>query len=311
MSFTVAICTWNRARLLEQTLGSLQKLRVSPGISWDVLVVDNNCSDDTAAVADGFASSLPIRRVVEPTPGLSHARNRAVAESTGDLIVFADDDVLVDPDWLTEYARAAVSFPEAGVFGGTIEPWFATEPPAWISRHFPRLEGIYAIRRLGAETRELGESEEIYGANMAFRRGVLERLRFDPTLGRRHGEMIHGEETDLLVRVREAGWSAVWVGSARVRHYIPAERMTSGYVRRYFAGLGRTQQRRAGMPDSETPRLLGAPRWMYRRFASEWVRSVVRKPWRDEAWLESLRTSAVLGGRIAECRAISRKGVAA
>src|ERR1700738_3055719 len=97
-SVSVAICTWNRARLLGQTLESFVRLRIPEGVSWELLVVNNNCTDDTDAVIERHAGSLPIRRLYEPTPGKSYAHNLAIAEAQGDLVLWTDDDVIVDPE---------------------------------------------------------------------------------------------------------------------------------------------------------------------------------------------------------------------
>ena len=86
MRIDVAICTWNRSRLLAPTLERLRELEVPQHVDWQVIVVDNNCTDDTAATLQRFAGRLPLRTTFEPRPGHSNARNRAVAEATGDLV---------------------------------------------------------------------------------------------------------------------------------------------------------------------------------------------------------------------------------
>ncbi len=78
MNVTVAICTWNRAKLLDQTLTRMQQLRIPANVAWELLVVNNNCTDDTDAIIAGHESALPLRRLFEPKPGLSNARNFAV-----------------------------------------------------------------------------------------------------------------------------------------------------------------------------------------------------------------------------------------
>src|SRR4051812_1329005 len=103
MLVTVAICTWNRAALLDRTLARLRDLRIPPGLSWELLVVDNNCTDETSAVLARHAKHLPLRALHEPKQGHSHARNRAVAEARGDLLLWTDDDVLAHADWLAEH----------------------------------------------------------------------------------------------------------------------------------------------------------------------------------------------------------------
>jgi glycosyltransferase involved in cell wall biosynthesis len=107
MRIEIVICTWNRATLLAQTLERLRQLRPPAGAEWRLLVVNNNSRDHTADVLRSFADRLPLRSVFEPEPGLSNARNRAIVETTGDYLVWTDDDVLVAHDWLEAYVAAA------------------------------------------------------------------------------------------------------------------------------------------------------------------------------------------------------------
>ena len=107
MDVTVAICTWNRARLLDTTLARMCSLRIPAGIRWELLVVDNNCTDETPAVIERYASRLPIRRLVEERQGTSFAKNCVLSQAEGELLVWTDDDVLVDENWLAAYLEAA------------------------------------------------------------------------------------------------------------------------------------------------------------------------------------------------------------
>lgn len=143
MKLTVAICTWNRAELLRQTVDSLSRMIVPEGLEWELLVVDNGCTDHTEAMLASWSARLPLRTVRELAPGKSHALNRAVAEATGDYILFTDDDVLVDPTWMRAYYEAFCAHPEAAVFGGPITPWFEGEPPNWLRRTFHRIEYVF------------------------------------------------------------------------------------------------------------------------------------------------------------------------
>ena len=81
MDVTVAICTWNRADLLDRTLAEMAALRVPAGLRWELVVVDNNCTDHTDAVAARYAGRLPLRLLHQPTPGKSHAANLALDEA--------------------------------------------------------------------------------------------------------------------------------------------------------------------------------------------------------------------------------------
>lgn len=303
MNVTVAICTWNRAALLDRTLAKLRELRVPDGISWELLVVNNNCTDDTDAVVMKYADMLPLRLLRESKQGLSNARNCAIAHTHGDLLVWTDDDVLVEPSWLEEYLNAAKAYPEAGFFGGTVEPWFAAEPPRWVQRNLDLLQGPFAIRQLGPEVRPFSENELPFGANMAFRTALIRQHQFDPTLGRIGTGMLSGEETELVTCLRKQGHPGIWVGTARVQHYVAAERMTANYVWKFFHGLGRTNYLR-DPGDPNAPRLFGAPRWAIRRYVVDRCASVVFAPGHGRRWLTHWIAAAVDRGVIDEARSV-------
>jgi glycosyltransferase involved in cell wall biosynthesis len=301
MLYSVAICTWNRARLLDRTLTALRELRVPAGADWELLVVNNNCTDQTDEVIDAHRKRLPLRRICETRQGLSHARNTAVTAARGEMILWTDDDVLVDPDWLTRYARAARRWPDAVYFGGLIEPWFETSPPAWVSANLNALEGMLVIRNLGAVEGPFEEGESPFGANMAFRREVFEGRAFDPALGRCARDCILGDEVTFIGGLRRAGCQGVWVPGARVRHFVSGERLTRSYLWAYFHGLGRTAIRTEGIPAGR--RVGGVPRWLYGRCVRLWLRSCLQRFLRRPTWVASYLRAAHAGGMIAECQA--------
>lgn len=303
MKLTVAICTWNRADLLDKTLAGMRELLPPPSGAWELLVIDNNSTDGTKAVVARHESALPLRYVFEPKQGHSNARNAGIEAATGDLLIWTDDDVIVDPRWLIEYAAAADAFPDAAFFGGTIDPWFAVAPPGWVVRNLPTLHGPFAIRQLGDDVRRLRDDELVFGASLAFRAPLLKEHRFNPDLGRKGTGMLSGDETDLLARLRALGHYGVWVGTAKVRHYIPADRLTTRYVWRFFHGLGRTTQRLGPLDRDGTPRVFGAPRWMVRKYVAARAKMALHRVGRGPAWMEAFRDAAVARGIIDECRA--------
>ncbi|MBV9958686.1 MAG: glycosyltransferase family 2 protein, partial [Acidobacteria bacterium] len=231
MNITVAICTWNRCALLEQTLERVAALRIPHGVEWELLVINNNSTDATPATLAAFASRLPLRAVFEAEPGLSHARNRAVHEAAGDYILWTDDDVLVDAEWLAAYSEAFTEWPDASVFGGNIEPWFEGTPPEWLPRVWQRVASAYASRDLGEESVALSTSVMPFGANFAVRTAEQRQCLYDPRLGVRPGSIMGGEETTVIRRLLADGHTGRWVPRARVRHYIPQARQTIKYLR--------------------------------------------------------------------------------
>lgn len=253
MRFTVAICTWNRAPLLSRSLGRLTQLR-RPAGGWEVLVVNNNSTDDTERVLDAFATRLPLRRAFEPKPGLSHARNEAVRQAAGDYIVWTDDDALADAGWLAAYERAAERHPEAAVFGGPVRPLFEGTPPHWLSAGWRQVGAAYAARDMGAEPVELsGDGELPYGANFVIRSREQRLFAYDPALGRRGTGGALGEETAVIRAILAAGRGGWWVPDASVEHWIPKERQTVAYLRSYYALQGRTFHRGVGGDGPKSP----------------------------------------------------------
>ena len=298
---SVVICTWNRCELLRRTLEGMTRLKIPAGIQWELLVVNNNCSDSTDEVIEAFVRHIPIRRLFEEKQGLANARNRAIRAVTGNLIIWTDDDVLVDPEWIVEYLSAVQDHPEAMFFGGTVDPWFDVEPPGWIRRHFRELRGAYATRQFGRDVRPLQPGEQPFGANMALRKEAFSTATFDSELGRAGNNMLSGEETDLFARLRKAhDHPGVWVGTAVVKHFVPKERLTSKYLRSFWCGLGRTQVRRDGLPTGSY--LWRAPRWAWRKYWESVLATWLFGPFKGSRWIHAFRDAAYHRGVILESR---------
>jgi glycosyltransferase involved in cell wall biosynthesis len=170
MLVTVAICTLDRAESLRRALDSLTAMSVPHGVTWEVIVVNNGCTDHTDSVITSFARRLPIRRELELQRGLSHARNRAIDTATGEYIIWTDDDVVVDSNWLVEYVNAFRRWPESVVFGGPILPRF--EPPVvkWLKACMQSFSYVYAARDFGNVSLRINSGRRIpFGANFALR----------------------------------------------------------------------------------------------------------------------------------------------
>ena len=296
---TIAICTWNRSELLRQTLEQMTRLHIPSAVTWEVLVVNNNSTDATDAVVDSFRDRLPVRRLFQPTPGKSHALNLAVKEATGDYILWTDDDVLVDEQWLAEYCRAFDRWPDAAVFGGTIEPWFAGSPPDWLRRTVHRLRGVYAVHQLAPAPAPLTADLLPYGANMAVRTANQRLFAYDTSLGPRPDSPFGGEETALVRAMLASGEKGWWVPGARVRHFIAEHRQSIRYVRNYFRGYGRALVRNERAPSGRT--VFGRPLWLWRQLVEGEVRYRLRRFTRKpEIWIEDLKSVGMHRGQFLE-----------
>jgi glycosyltransferase involved in cell wall biosynthesis len=263
MRISIAICTWNRCELLRQTLEQMTRMRVPADLAWEVIVVNNNATDATDAVIAGFTSRLPLRRCFEPMPGVSNARNRAVQEAKGDYILWTDDDVLVDENWLVDFGRVTLRHPTAAVFGGPIDPWFPMEPDADLCEAFYWLRmGFCGLDNNLPEGR-MSQTLPVWGANFAIRRSALGGLRFNPALGPSPtAPGGGGDETTLIAALRERGEAIVWCPGMRVRHYVAPERMSQCYLEALAEVRGR--QAVLAYSGEAGPLWFSVPRWFWR-----------------------------------------------
>jgi len=237
LSVTVAVITYNRSRRLRETLAGIVRQNYPAG-QWELLVIDNNSTDDTAEVVASFLSSAPSpRRVVEPRQGLDHGRNRAIEEARGEVLVLADDDILVGPDWLSQLVApfASDSAHRIGVVGGEVVPAFPDGVPAW-------LEGAHRPLGFRTDPGPLPPGQAPMGANFAFPKWVFEKLGgFDATLDRQGGRLFGGGDSEMIRRVRAAGLEAWFVPGARALHQMSADRLTLGYALRHAFDSARSR----------------------------------------------------------------------
>jgi glycosyltransferase involved in cell wall biosynthesis len=274
MFVTVAICTFNRAESLRQTLDSLRDIRAPSDVSWEILIVNNNCTDHTDNVINEYAEGLPVRRAFEPRAGKSYALNRAIDVAKGDYLVWIDDDVLVDANLLTAYVAAFRRWPEAAVFGGRIKPRYETPVEKWVIEGEKVLGGPYAIRDFGDHVLPLSADDEDhypYGANWAIRAIEQRAFRYDPELGPVPNRIRNQEDTDLMHRLLTSGVTGYWIPDAMVEHCIGRERQTIRYVADYYESWGETLAFRNAATTASQPFWFGIPRRIWPRLVVWWL----------------------------------------
>ncbi|MBM3855096.1 MAG: glycosyltransferase [Verrucomicrobia bacterium] len=243
---SVAIPTYNRADLLRQTLAGLAA-QLFPRDHFEVLVIDNNSRDHTPAVVAEFAGTHPApRHVLESQQGLDYARNRAVAEARGGIILFGDDDILVPPDWIAQMAApllADAGRRRIGAVGGEVIPIFPDGLPDWVREwHAP-----LAFR---ADAGPIDSSRSPMGANLALPAWVFQQLGpFHTALDRAAGNYFSGGDSEMIRRIRAAGFEVWFAPAAAVRHQMPASRTTFRYAARHAFDSARSRViDRAGQP---------------------------------------------------------------
>ena len=294
MDASIIVCTYNRAESLKDTLAALAALKSAPDLQWEVLVVDNNSRDHTRQVVEAAQRDWPrLRYLFEPAQGLSHARNRGIAESDGEVILFTDDDVLPEPDWL-ETTLAGLEKYGADACGGYIAPIWETPPPAWLTERF---YGFLAVRTDRSDDYPIETpSQAPFGANMAFKKSVFEKVgQFDTSRGRKGKILASGEDGEMFERILGAGLKAVFLGKSRVHHKVEASRMTKRYFRNWRFQTSRNIVQSRGLVGNR--RLFNIPLYVFPQF----LRAIARMLWgrmtqpRDEAFNREIIVCHFLG----------------
>jgi glycosyltransferase involved in cell wall biosynthesis len=233
----VVICTYNRAPILDRALEKLGRQQTSPSVDWRVVVVDNNCTDDTQGVVERHRNAgLAISAVHEPVQGLTAARRRGMESTTAPWVAFVDDDCLLDDRWVEEAARFAREHPDCGAFGGRVVLEWEHEPPGYV-RRFP---WAYASQDHGPEPKCV---RSLAGGGMVVRRAVVEDCGWMSQqffADRIADRLISGGDVELALRVG-SGHELWYTPTCTLRHMISRDRTSFVYLRRLTFGLGSCQ----------------------------------------------------------------------
>jgi glycosyltransferase involved in cell wall biosynthesis len=248
--------------MLGQTLEYFLGMHVPEGVTWELLVVNNNCTDNTDEVVRAYADRLPLVLCHEPRPGKSNACNHAITRAEGEFILWTDDDVKVGPTWLAATLQAFDDYHADMVFGKVL-PWWETAPPSWYSKLF---NGWFALLDYGPAPFAVTERRHLpFGVNMALRREVFQKLGgFTTEVGMLKNTGGGCEDQELFFRVMDRGLRVAYTPHAVIHHFIPRARCTKRFYRsRAWLGshnhLHMLQQEGAGHP-----RLWGMPRYYVR-----------------------------------------------
>lgn len=271
---SVIMATYRRHEVLNATLESFSRMDFG-GLKWDLWVVDNAGDVETEAVVDRFSKNLPVRFLIERKRGKNSALNRAIPETRGDLLVFSDDDVLVNSDWLIEISNGVVRWPQHDVFGGRIElAWPDDRAPQWGDSH-PFYQSLFGLLKPeGSEGPRAGGGFIPYGANMAVRRRVFDQgYRYDSTVGPDGTAMYRmGSEAEFVRRLMASGLVPVYLPGAVVRHQIRPEQLTMRWIAQRSFRSGATDYE----PTSEKGRTIsGISLYLWKRLVGELVTFLV------------------------------------
>jgi glycosyltransferase involved in cell wall biosynthesis len=249
MDITVILCTYNRSENLAKALASVAVQEMSPGVRWEVLVVDNNSRDQTPAVVRKFSEEHPgrFRYLFEPRPGKSFALNSGIQQAKGDILAFLDDDVVVEPSWLENLTANMRSGEWAGA-GGRIIPGWNCPPPKWLPCFDKQALGPLVAFEPSSEAGPLREPP--FGTNMAFRKVVFEQYGgFRTDLGPRPGSEVRSEDTEFGARLLAGGERLRYEPTAVVYHAVPQNRIRKDYFLKWWFDKARANVREFGITE--------------------------------------------------------------
>lgn len=237
---TIAICTYNGETRLPAVLQCLEQQIIPDRIFWEVLIVDNNSSDNTSYIRDRYSqlASYSLRYYFEPKQGLAFARQSAIEQARGEWVAFIDDDNFPDPDWIAAAIQFARNHPRAGAYGGLTRAQLEAIPP----EGFEEIAPFLAIVERGTTPFRYERSRGLLppGAGLVVRRQawldcVPSRLFLT---GREHQFQLASEDLEAIIYLQNAGWEIWHNPRMKLSHNIPAYRLERNYLLAIARGTG-------------------------------------------------------------------------
>ena len=250
LDITVILCTFNGCRSLGKTLDSVAASTLPEGVEWEVLVVDNNSTDQTREVVEDFCRRFPgrFRYLFESQPGKSFALNSGCREARGDVLAFLDDDSTVGPTWLQNLTHTLGGDEWAGAGGRIVLQW-PPSLPTWLSIEGPYARHYFPDFDEGETAKEL--TRPPYGPNMAFRKKMFEkyggfRTDLGPSPNREVPRMF--DDTEFGSRLLAAGEKLRYEPTAVVYVAIAEDRIRKTHFLGRCFDWGRAEARLFGVP---------------------------------------------------------------
>lgn len=262
---SVIICTYNRVESLTKVFEDLEKqTAIGKDISFELVLVDNNSTDRTKEVVEGYKQkgNISIQYLFEPKQGKTFALNAGVRVAKGNIIAFTDDDVRIDPAWLWELKKVFDEHDCAGVGGRIVATW-TFEKPEWVQSEGPyRLLDVIVQFEKGDKCCELPALP--YGANMAFKREMFEKYGlFRLDLGPRPGSKIYYEDSEFALRVKNGKEKLMYAPDALVYHPVEKPRVNKKYFQSWYFGYGGALARTNDFPKNSIL-YFGVPRYLFK-----------------------------------------------
>jgi len=243
LNASIIIPTYNSVDQLARALQSIVDGNFSAQL-YEIIVVDNGSSDNTKDFVDTFIklnAAHKIRYIYEDVPGLLSGRHRGAKESFSDILVFVDQDICADENWLSSIVETFNRFPDVHLVGGKCLPKYEKEPPKWLDYFWihtsdgGRYLEFLSLCDFGDEEKEVNH-QGVWGLNYSIRKKTLyECGGFNPDSFPLFYQYLQGDgESGLSIKMAEKGYKAYYNPKALVFHEVPIERMTLSYFDKRF-----------------------------------------------------------------------------
>lgn len=238
LTVSVIICCFNSATRIRETLEHLSNQTYD---AWELILVDNNCTDETVATSlaawSELRSTIPLRIICEKETGLAMARRTGIQHSKGTLVLLCDDDNHLREDYIEIAAALFHERSDVGILGGQAVPKFECQMPIWFWNH----AGNYAVGSPSLQSGDVSQRKYVFGAGMVLRRDVLQKLLDSGVksvlLDRQGKQLSSGGDSEICRWFIAAGYK-IWFEERLVfDHLIPKDRLTADYVIRLHIGM--------------------------------------------------------------------------
>lgn len=263
----VIVSTHNRVKTLKDALDSFLQQNTCGGLDYEIVVVDNNSADLTAELVKSYIPKFNgrLKYIFEHRQGKTFALNTAIAKTKASVLVFTDDDVIADPDWLRNLYICFNKF-QCDAVGGRIVPLYDHKVPGWVKKYQHLLAGPLVSYDYGTENKQF-DAEKMrpyFGANWACRRDCFDRLGFfREDMGPGVGSM--REDTEFCHRMIKSGMKLYYSGKARVKHQTSHKKFTVTSLLRWHFVYGKSEALQLSADISKKYKtIFGAPRFLFR-----------------------------------------------
>jgi glycosyltransferase involved in cell wall biosynthesis len=238
---SIVICCHNSEKVIKPTLESIHKQFLLDKLNYQIILVDNNCTDNTIELAQKISDKerIYIDIVRESIPGLVHARKAGVKEARNSILLFVDDDNVLRSDYISRLISIYENRPKIGAVGAMVKPEIEGKAPEWFDGH----SSVYACGQQMDRSGYATAKGVLFGAGLSFRTEVLHSIYNEPVplllTGRTKNSTLRGDDSELCLRTVLRGWQLWYDDSLVVYHTITAKRLKWEYVLNARRGGGK------------------------------------------------------------------------